>query len=470
MGAESAISALNGAIARHRHAGSSRWNTTATESFTELTVKRRHIAIIAPPTAGHVNPLAALGASLVAAGHRVTIVHVADVASLIPDCGVGFAALDHPADSDGVLADYYRTLAQPSGPVGLPRMIRSTASMTEVLLQALPSTLSRLDVDAVIADSVEPAGALVARHLRLPFVTAVTGLPLLREPTVPPPFLGWAYRPGAVGRNRNSGGYAVSDLLMRPITTMVSTYARRWGLDSDPRHQWSDRLQIAQCPAGLDFPRTALPPSFRYGGPWRLDEPEDTPWENDGRPLIFCSLGSLQGARRALFAAMTAACAAVGARAVVAHGGGLSDRDGRSLPGRPLVRAFWSQTRILPHCSAAILHGGFNTVLDALAAGVPIVAVPLAFEQPATAARLKRIGAARVVAAAEAGRGGLEPALRLVLGDPQYRRAARMLATDMAGAGGAAEAAAMVDAAFWHDADVSPARPNPSDGTAACTA
>jgi zeaxanthin glucosyltransferase len=435
-----------------------------------LTVQRRHIAIIAPPTAGHINPLAALGTSLVDAGRKVTIVHVADAASLIPDCGVGFSPLDHAADRPGLLADYYRMLAEPSGPVGLPRMIRGTAAMTELLLKALPAALVRLGVDAVLADSVEPAGGLVARHLRLPFVTAVTGLPLLREPNVPPPFLGWAYRPDAVGRNRNGGGYAVSDLLMRPITTMVSTYARRWGLDPDPGRQWSDRLQIAQCPAGLDFPRTALPRSFRYGAPWRLDEPEENLPENDGRPLIFCSLGSLQGARQSLFAAMTAACAAVGARAMVAHGGGLSDREARSLPGNPLVRAFWSQTRILPLCSAAILHGGFNTVLDALAAGVPIVAVPLAFEQPATAARLKRIGAARVVSAAEAGKGGLEPALRRVLSDPQYRHAARLLATDMAAAGGAAEAAALVDAALCGDTDIRPAEPNPLDGKAVCAA
>nr|WP_232090899.1 glycosyltransferase [Sphingomonas sp. HMP9] len=411
-----------------------------------------------------------MGTALVESGRRVTVIHMADVAALVPDCGVGFAALDHPADRQGLLADYYRKLAQPSGPIGLPRMIRGTASMTELLLKALPAALTRLGVDAVLADSVEPAGALVARHLRLPFVTAVTGLPLLREPTVPPPFLGWTYRPDAVGRNRNSGGYAVSDLLMRPITTMVSTYARHWGLDPDPRQLWSDRLQIAQCPAGLDFPRLALPESFRYGGPWRLDEREQHLPESDGRPLIFCSLGSLQGARRSLFAAMTAACAAVGARAVVAHGGGLSDREANSLPGNPLVRAFWCQTRILPFCSAAILHGGFNTVLDALAAGVPIVAVPLAFEQPATAARLKRIGAARIVSAADAGRGGLEPALRLVLDDPQYRHAARLLATDMAGAGGAVEAAALVDAALYDDSDVRPAWPTPSDGTAACAA
>ena len=393
---------------------------------------------------------------------------MAEAASLVSDPAVRFAALDHPMDREGGLAGYLSTLAQPSGLIGLPRMIRSTAAITKLLLEALPAALTRLGIDAVIADSVEPAGALVARHLRLPFVTAITGLPLLREPTVPPPFLGWAYRSDAIGLNRNKGGYAVSDLLMKPITGMVSAYARIWGLDPDPTYQWSDRLQIAQCPARLDFPRAALPPSFRYGTPWRRSESGEILPTDDDRPLIFCSLGSLQGARRSLFAAMTRACATVGARAVVAHGGGLSEREASSLPGDPLVRAFLPQTQILQQCSAAILHGGFNTVLDALAAGIPIVAVPLAFEQPATAARLERVGAACVVSPADAGRGSLEPALRRVLTDPTYRQAARLLAMEIAAGGGVAEAAAMVHAALRDGVDTMPAGPSQRDRKTTC--
>lgn len=440
------------------------------DSFGDVTSGRRHIAIIAPPTAGHINPLVALGAALASTGSEITVVHMAEAASLVSDPAVRFAALDHPADREGVLAKYLSTLAQPSGPIGLPRMIRGTASMTGLLLEALPAALMRLGVDAVIADSVEPAGALVARHLRLPFVTAITGLPLLREPAVPPPFLGWSYRPDAIGLNRNKVGYAVSDLLMKPITATVSAYARLWGLDPDPNYQWSDRLQIAQCPARLDFPRVALPPSFRYGTPWRRSEPEEILPTDDDRPLIFCSLGSLQGARRSLFAAMTSACAAAGARAVVAHGGGLSEHEVGSLPGDPLVRAFLPQTRILQQCSAAILHGGFNTVLDALAAGIPIVAVPLAFEQPATAARLARVGAACVVSPAEAGRGGLQSALRRVLANPTYRRDARLFATGIAAGGGATEAAELVDAALRDRADPMPARPSRLDEETVCAA
>jgi MGT family glycosyltransferase len=423
-----------------------------------VTPARRHIAIIAPPTAGHINPLVALGAALASTGSKVTVVHMAEAASLVSSSTVRFAAVDHPADREGALAKHMSTLAKPSGLIGLPRMIRSTATMTRLLLETLPSALTRLGIDAVIADSVEPAGALVARHLRLPFVTAITGLPLLREVTVPPPFLGWPYRPDAIGINRNKGGYAVSDLLLRPINATVLAYARRWGLDPNPAFQWSDRLQIAQCPARLDFPRTALPPSFQYGSPWRQSEPAESLPVDDDRPLIFCSLGSLQGARRALFAAMTSACAAVGARAVVAHGGGLSESEAASLPGDPLVRAFLPQTQIMHQCSAAILHCGFNTVLDALAAGIPIVAVPIAFEQPATAARLVHVGAACVVSPADAGRGGLEPALRHVLAKPGYRRAARHLAKDIAAGGGATEAAALIIDALLDQADLPPTR------------
>ncbi len=452
----------NGAIARPGHAGRTIPPSDGVGKLLTLTHVGQHIAIIAPPTAGHFNPLAALGTALAAAGARVTFVHMAEARSLVPGSAVGFAELDHPDDRPGKLADYYRKLAQPSGVIGLPRMIRGTAAITELLLRALPAALQDIEVDAVIADSAEPAGALVARHLDLPFVTAVTGLPLLRELGVPPPFLGWAYRADRWGRFRNGGGYAVSDALLRPITETVSAHARRWGLDPSPRKQWSDRLQIAQCPEALDFPRTALPARFHYGAPWRLEEAADMPLPDDDRPLVFCSLGSLQGARRSLFAAMTRACAALGARAVVAHGGGLTADEVASLPGDPLVRAFWPQTRILPRCSAAILHAGFNTVLDALAAGVPIVAVPLAFEQPATAARLNRIGAACVVSPTDASRSGLETALKRVLNDPRYRHVAQTLAGEIAAADDLTATAALVLAALRADDAIAPATRNRS--------
>ena len=406
-----------------------------------MPVEPRHVAIIAPPTPGHFNPLQVLGGELVRLGHRVTIVHLGEAAGLVDDPRIGFAAIDGRGGAS--LSAYHATLAAPTGPIGLPRMIRATAAMTALLLDRAPMVLARIGADAIIADAAEPAGPLIAARLELPLVGSVTGLPLLREPEVPPPFLGWRYRADGLGRFRNRGGYQVSGVLMRPIDRVLGERRRAWGIaDAHPL------VQVAQCPAGLDYPRNYLPASFRYGAPWRAAAPVPLDLPDDGRPLIFCSLGTLQGARRHLLATMAAACAAIGARAVIGHGGGLSAAEAAALPGDPLVRAFWPQEAVLRQCVAAVLHGGFNTVLDALAAGVPIVAVPIAFEQPGTAARLAWVGAGRVVPMRGLTQERLARSLAAVIREPGYRASARRLAAGMRAAGGAAVAAATISAAL----------------------
>jgi UDP:flavonoid glycosyltransferase YjiC (YdhE family) len=398
-----------------------------------------HLAVVAPPTPGHLNPLTALAAALAAHGHRCTLVHEAGAERFVADGPIGFAAID----GAGALDEYLALLARPTGPLGLQRMIAATAAKTRMLLDGAPATIERIGADAVLADMAEAAGPLIARRLGLPFVTTVTGLPLMSEPDLPPPFVGWPYLPGPIGRVRNRGGYAVADMLMRPIRRVVAETAAGWDIPVEA----SDQAHVAQCPAALDFPRPALPPRFHYGAPWRTPE-EGAVELPDDRPLVFCSLGTLQGGRKALLAAMSEACERVGARAVVAHGGGLSDAEAAALPGEPLVRAWWPQRAVLARCRAAILHGGFNTVLDALAAGTPMVLAPIAFEQPATAARVERVGAGRVVPFRLAAAASLAHALQAVLEQPSYREAAARMAFAMAGRNGAADAAATISAAL----------------------
>jgi len=405
--------------------------------------RARHLAIITAPLPGHLNPLQVLGAELVAAGHRVTIVHLAATERFVTDEAVGFAAL--PERGDGPLDAYLATLARPTGAVGFARMIRSTAAMTETLLDGAPQVLERIGADAVIADAVEPAGPLIAARLRLPHVVAVTGLPLLHDEAVPPPFLGWQYRVDGWGRFRNRTGYRIAERLMRPIARVVDSRARAWGVERGGERA---RVHVAQCPRGLDYPRPGLPPGFLYGSPWRRAEEDDPGLFDDGRPLVFCSLGTLQGSRQALFATMARACAIIGARAVIGHAGGLTAAEAAALPGDPLVRAFWPQVAVLRRCSAAILHGGFNTVLDALAAGVPIVTLPIAFEQPATAARVVRIGAGVTLSPRGLDAGRLARALDRVMGEPGFGRAARELGAAIAAAGGARQAAAAISGAL----------------------
>jgi len=47
---------------------------------------------------------------------------------------------------------------------------------------------------------------------------------------------------------------------------------------------------------------------------------------------------------------------------------------------------------VLPHCAALVHHGGIGTAAQALAAGIPQLVRPAAFDQPDNAVRLQRIG------------------------------------------------------------------------------
>ncbi len=411
-----------------------------------------HFAVVAPPLPGHYNPLLVLARELGRRGHRVTFLHMADAEALVAGRGAGFAAVGRESHPPGALAAYLRRLARPNGLFNLIAMLRATATLTDMLCREMPHALAAIGAEAVIADQTEAAGALVARHLGLPVVSTATALPLDREIGVPPPFVPWPYDPSERGLIRNRGGYGVTDLLMTPMRRVLARHGAAFGLDPEQDQGFSPLLTVAQMPRGLDFPRAALPATFHYGAPWRdADDAAGAPWTpppDDGRPLVFCSLGTLQGARGALFMKVAQAAARAGARLVIAHGGLLSEREAARLAPLAQVHAFVPQRRVLQHCAAAVLHCGMNTVLDALAAGVPLVAMPIAFEQPATAARLAHAGAAQVVPAARARTGRLARALEEVLSTPGPRAAARRLAAEMATHGSAAEAADRIEAAL----------------------
>ncbi|MGC4106928.1 MAG: glycosyltransferase [Thermomicrobiales bacterium] len=331
-----------------------------------------HIALIAPPYVGHTTPMLAIAGALVARGHQATFLHTGP--SPCPPAGVATLRLELPPRP------------VPFSPL---EPVRLTARRTASLLEVLPDTLRALGADLVAADQLEPAGALAAARLGLPWVSVACALPVNREPGVPPPFTPWRHRPDLLARWRNRVGWQVHDLFMRPLSRVIATWAAAHGLT--PRaldDTFSPWAQISQMVRGLDFPRRALPATFHYVGPIRAPAGTGTvPPALAARPLVFASLGTLQGHRADLFGAIAAAADACGVDLLIAHGGRLPPEAVATLPGVPEVHDFVPQREVLARAAALVGHGGMNTVMDAIAAGVPAVLVPLAFEQAAIAAR-----------------------------------------------------------------------------------
>ena len=409
-----------------------------------------HFGIISPPVPGHLNPFAALGRELIDRGHRVTVFHMADLADRMRSEGLEFVTIgetDHPA---GSLPISLAQLARLDGMAALKFTVEAIRKTTQMFGRDVPAAIERTGIDALLVDQTEPIGGAVAEHLKLPFITICNALVLSRDSEVPPPFTSWDYKRGSWPRLRNWAGYTASRRVTRPVFDLVNRFRRDWGLAKlrDAAESFSELAQISQQPAAFDFPRTNLPQSFHYVGPLRHASPRTIPfpWDKlDGRPLIYASLGTLQNRKEALFRQFAEACKDLNVQLVITHGGGLPESVTSTFPGNPLVVSYAPQLAVLSKASLTLTHAGLNTVLDSLTHGVPLVAVPITYEQPAIASRIRWAKVGEVLALQKVNPKRLRHFIEKTLSNMSYALAAQGVKRSIAEGGGANKAATIIE-------------------------
>jgi UDP:flavonoid glycosyltransferase YjiC (YdhE family) len=101
-------------------------------------------------------------------------------------------------------------------------------------------------------------------------------------------------------------------------------------------------------------------------------------------------------------------------------------------------------SQILDQVDLVITHAGHGTVMSTLAAGVPMVCMPMGRDQHAVAARVAAVGAG-IVVAADAQPQPILAAVQRVLDDETFRDAALDVARAIARAPGVAGAIAVID-------------------------
>lgn len=414
-----------------------------------------HVAVIAPPFAGHLNPMQAIAGSLASRGHRVSFVTLPGAAGHLGQT-IGQLNLVAP----GLPTDFLARLKHQIGAMppidwwpdvkALRSLLIALAQMTRALCCEAPARLRQAGVDAILADQTEAGGGLIARHLGLPFASVANALPIDPDPEMPPIFTTWRPVQGKLGVLRNRIGYALADIMADPLNSEITQWAERWRLGrirclSDCL---SPTLQLAQIVPALNFSHRQTLGDMVFCGPFRnggeaLPDAPPPPMAANA----FVSLGTLQGGRRDLLRAMTSACQENGLHPLTVHGGGLSPKphDGSD---DLWLRDHTDHGPILAQARLTLCHGGLNTVLDSLIAGVPLLIVPLAFEQAAIARRIVAAGAGLAVSAKRSPArlaASLSRAVSEILHDPTYGICAMALGTALKQPGGATLAAQMME-------------------------
>lgn len=410
-----------------------------------------HLGIICPNAAGHLNPMIVLADALRTRGHRSTFFLLGDPPSSVLDADFEIIEVGGAVFPSNEYTAGFRQLGALSGRAALKHTLGLMARATRAILEVAPSLISDAGIRALIVDQTSLAGGTLADRLDLPFVTVCNALLLNAEPGVPPFFSTWRPRDAWWALLRNRLGWAALDKLYAPTLQQIQQDRRHHGFSVPGRvaDTWSRTLQISQQPEAFDFPRRELPPHLRFVGPLRLpgdSPPISFPWDRlDGRPLIYASLGTLQNRTAGRFRTIAEACAGLGAQLVMSTGQGLAPDDLGELPGNPVVVAFAPQRKLIHEAVLAITHAGLNTVLDALSAGVPMIAVPITNDQPGIAARVAWTGAGEMLSPKDLTPRRLRTLVTRVREDMHYKTAAEHIRRSIQIGGGAPLAAKLTE-------------------------
>ncbi len=383
------------------------------------------------PTTGHLNPMLALAKELRSRGHEIIFFGILDIEPAARGAGfqfVSFAEEEYPLGDTAATYAYVATLQG-------AEVIRYSfhdlhPRRCAAMLEHLPRRLATVKVDALVIDTIHFYVELVAIYLGLPYVHIWNVLHFDLSGMAPPCIVDLPYDPTPAGIAKNTEAASRIAAAFAPVLKVARSWAEEHGVNGKwekPFDMLSPLATITQTPKVFDFPGTPMPATFRYAGSLHGNSgrrviPFD--WEKlSGRPLVYASLGTLLNGAEHVFRAILAVAGQLpDFQFVLSVGRNLSLSSFESVPANAIMVAEAPQIELLERAVLCITHAGLNTVLESLSLGVPMIAIPVGFDQPGVANRITYHHLGEVLSLATLTADGLLRSVRTLLHDPSYRQ------------------------------------------------
>ena len=356
--------------------------------------------------AGHFGPLIPFAHAFRRAGADVLIAAPREAAAMVRSEGLPLWSVDDPpaGERDAIFASLRGTNDAPAERVVADVFARIDARA------AYPGMLAACHVwqpDVVISEITEFAGPLAAE---------VVGAASI-----------------SIAISQQGRGDQVIPLVLPAIGELRADF----GLRPDPDGaRLLDRPAITLMPAALEDP--LVPPAgkvLRFREiPARSADRRAQHWAEGGEPLVYVSFGSVAPTMDLypdVYRAAMNALADLPVRVLMTIGRGSDSTALEPLPANVHVERWVAQNDVMPHAAAIVCHGGSGTVTMGLAAGVPMVVVPLFADQPWNAERVAAIGAGVALDGGVNAVPGIGEAVHRLLAEPSYRATAEGVAAAM---------------------------------------
>ncbi len=401
--------------------------------------------------------MTALARRLRSLGHESVLFGALDAEPSARAAGVDFLPVGEKEFPVGSTAEAYAPTRQMHGYAVLDYWGKHIhPELLAALFKTLPTRLVQARVEAMVVDASCAFAELAAMSAGIPYVQTWLALHCDVSGTTPPHLFSWPDDRNPAARERNLAGVKKSGQIFDGALPVARAYAREAGLGVEIKDAGSTASPLAvltQAPKEFDYPDIPWPSQFHYAGPYSdsaIREPIDFAWDRlDGRPLIYASLGTLvNGLIEIHRTILQAASRSPDHQFVFSVGGNVQLDELGPVPSNVVVAMSAPQLELLQRAVLCITHAGLNTVLEALSVGVPMVAIPIAYEQFGVAARVRYHQVGELIEIEELSDQLLLEKIVRVLRSPHYRTNARRFQEVLAQTDGLGVAADMIERAF----------------------
>jgi MGT family glycosyltransferase len=333
-------------------------------------------------------------------------------------------------------------------------MITSTV---ESQVEDLQQVLASFQPDVLVTDPFVWAPVLVLRETQATPVAVLSffGGSMVPGPDAPPPGLGLPSPRNWRSKTTSLLVRSVLGLATSGIRRACEKIRRRYGLPplNEPYFATASRvpLHMVTCSPEYDYERKDLPSTVHYVGPCVYNPPAPRQgWAErltGDHPVIYVSEGTCQVRKPVVLMSAVAGLGGGSYQVVISTGKQRSfTAVDLGAPARNVTVETWvSQSELLPLASAIVTNGGSGTVRAALQQGLPMVVVPMEWDQLENAQRVAEAGAGIRLSVAECTGPRLRQAVDQLLSSPPYRANARKLADSFSRYGGGVEAARLIE-------------------------
>jgi len=398
------------------------------------------VAFICPPLQGHINPMSAIAQGLKKRGLNIKFIGLLDAINYIRDFDL--IIIGNKEFPKGSIFKITQKMSKRKGlRMGRIWQKKFANKWSDVVCKELPQIIKDESIDLIICDQLEPAVALVADYLNIPFITICNAMAIVMDLALPPFFVSWDYKISKRRLKINNGFYMIADFILKHDTRILEKWRKKWKMperqDMKRYFAHSDLAILSQQTKSLEFPLTQVNKDWFYCGPFRNHyglSYERIVLPKDNVKKVYISLGSIQGSRYKLLKKCAIICNELGLRAIITHAGLLKESSIKKLEKYALVYDYVKQPDIFEECEFLMSHCGLNTALDALSYGRPIIALPIGIEQGAIATKLKRVGCAAVVKRKK--KRNIKKAILNVISNPKYINNSTRIMEEIKGSGG----------------------------------